>query len=195
LAASAFAYGKDLDGAPDAEGFAARVVAAEGFVHTQDHGETDLLDGMEFATHEGGFAAAAQALGKSPLLYHLDTSRPEVPRARALTEELRRVVRGRAANAGWIAGMMSHGYRGAAEIARTLDALFGFAAMLQDRLDQQFDLLFDATLGNPEVDAFLQAANPDARAGMVVRFQEALQRDLWRTRRNAIAAMRGSTGP
>jgi cobaltochelatase CobN len=192
LAASAFAYGRDLDGTPDAGGFAARVAAADAFVHQQDHRETDLLEGAEFAAHEGGFAAVADGLGNAPALYHLDTSQPETPRTRTLTEELHRVVRGRAANPAWIAGMMHHGYRGAAEIARSLEGLLGFAAALPQRLDQQFDLLFDATLGDPTVDAFLTAANPAARAAMVMRFRDAAARDLWRSRRNAVMEILGS---
>lgn len=195
LATSAFAYGKDVDGAADPEAFAARVAAADAFVHQQDHGEIDLLDGTEFMAHEAGFAAAAHGLGSTPALWHLDTSRPDTPRARTLIAELRRVVRGRAANPAWIAGMMRHGYRGAAEIARTVDALFGFAAMLPHRLDQQFDLMFDATLGDPAVDSFLQAANPDARTGMATRFREASDRDLWRPRRNTVAAIVGEGRP
>jgi cobaltochelatase CobN len=192
LAASAFAYGRDLDGAPAADGFAARVAAADAFVHQQDHRESDLLEGAEFAAHEGGFAAAANGLGNAPALYHLDTSQPERPRTRTLIEELHRVVRGRAANPAWIAGMMRHGYRGAAEIARSLDGLVGFAAVLPQRLDQQFDLLFDATLGDPTVDAFLQGINPAARAAMVTRFRDAAARDLWRPRRNAVNEILGS---
>ena len=195
LADSAFAYGKDLNGAIDKDGFAARVSTADGYVHPQDHRETDLLDEVEFAAHEGGFASLADSLGCSPALYHLDTSAPQMVRARLLTEELHRVVRGRAANPAWIAGMMRHGYRGAAEIARTLEALFGFAATLPHRLDQPFDVLFDATLGNQEVDAFLQSANPAARAGMVARFNEAARRDLWRTRCNRVAEILGNPEP
>ncbi len=192
LAASAFAYGKGLEGMPDTDGFAARVAAADAFVHQQDHREVDLLEGTEFAAHEGGFAAAADSLGMTPALYHLDTSRPETPRTRTLIEELHRVVRGRAANPVWIAGMMRHGYRGAAEIARSLEGLVGFSAMLPQRFDQQFDLLFDATLGDPTVDAFLRVANPAARATMVMRFRDAAGRDLWRSRRNAVTEILGS---
>jgi cobaltochelatase CobN len=189
LAGSAYAYGKQLDGLADAPGFAARVAAADGFVHIQDHAETDLLEGVDFAAHEGGFAAAASSLGGHAALYHLDTSRPDAVRTRTLAEEVRRVVRGRAANPAWIAGMMRHGYRGAGEIARALDALHGFAATLPDRLDRQFDLMFDATLGDATVDAFLREANPAARAAMAARFAEAMHRDLWRTQRNTVTAL------
>ena len=184
LAASAGAYGRDLDGAPDAAGLRARVAAADAFVHQQDHAEADLLDSTEHASHEGGFAAAAAALGAAPALYHLDTSRPGAPRPRLVTEEVVRVVRGRAANPDWIRGMMRHGYRGAAEIARPVEALSAFAETLPARFDAQFDLLHAATLADPAVDAFLRAANPDARAAMADRFAAAQAAGLWHPRRN-----------
>ena len=195
LAASPAAYGKDLDGAVDLDGFAARVAAADAFVHQQDHREADLLDSTAWAAHEGGFAAAAESLGGAPALYHTDTAQPEAPRVRTLAEEVARVVRGRVANPAWIAGMMRHGYRGAAEIAGAVDGLHAFAATLPQRLDGQFDQVFDATLGNPAVDRFLREANPGARAAMTARFQEALSRDLWRCRRNAVAEILGSGAP
>lgn len=187
LAASAHAYGQGLDGARDEHGFAERVRVADAFVHQQDHAEIDLLDTVDFAAHEGGFAAAADSLGNAPALYHADTSRPEAPRTRTIAEEVRRIVRGRAANPAWIAGMMRHGYRGASEIARGLEGLYGFAATLPDRLDRQFDLVFDATLGDESVERFLSQANPAARAAMADRFEEAIRRGLWRPRRNTVA--------
>jgi len=185
LAASAGAYGQGLEGAPDPAGLAGRVGAADAFVHQQDHAEADLLDSTEHAAHEGGFAAAAAALGGAPALYHLDTSRPDAPRARTVAEEIARVVRGRAANPRWIEGMMRHGYRGAAEVARGIEALHGFAMTLPTRFDAQFDLLFDATLGTPEVDAFLHAANPAARAALAACFADAQAQGLWHPRRNS----------
>ena len=187
LAASAHAYGHGLDGASDAAGFAARVRGADAFVHQQDHREIDLLDSSDYAAHEGGFGAAAERLGGSPALYHTDTGVPDAPKVRTLTEEIARVVRGRAANPTWIAGMMRHGYRGAAEIARGLDGLYGFAATLPTRFDRQFDLVFEATLGDEAVDRFLRDANPAAREAMAARFDEAMRRGLWQPKRNAVA--------
>ncbi len=189
LAASASAYGQGLDGCPDAEGFAERVKAAEALVHAQDHREIDLLDSTDFAAHEGGFAAAASRLGAAPGVYHVDTADPAAPRARTLREEINRVVRGRASNPAWIAGMMRHGYRGGAEIARALEGLFAFAATVPDRFDRQFDRIFDATLGDSAVDAFLKQHNPAARRAMIDRFDEAVRRSLWQPRRNATAAI------
>jgi cobaltochelatase CobN len=186
LAGSATAWDSEA-GVADTEGFAARVAAADGFVHTQDHAETDILESPDYAAHEGGFAAAAAMLGGGPALYHLDTSDPEAPKPRLVAEEVRRVVRGRATNPRWIAGMMRHGYRGAAEIVRGAESLSGFAATLGERFDAQFDALHDATLGDAVVAAFLAEANPAALGVLEARFRDALARDLWRPRRNSLA--------
>ena len=182
LAASAASYGRGREGEADPDGFGSRAKAADAFVLLQDHRETDLLDGAEWAAHEGGFAALA---GKAAL-YHADTGEPGAPLVRTVAEEVARMVRARAANPSWIAGMRRHGYRGAAEIARALDGLHAFAACVPERFDRQFDLLWGATLGDPDVDAFLAEANAAARAGMQARFADALRRGLWQTRRNDV---------
>jgi cobaltochelatase CobN len=182
LAASAGAYGVDRDGAAEPAALAARVRQADAFVQQQDHAETDVLDSPEYAAHQGGFAAAAASLGGSPALYHREG------RVRTVAEQVARVVRGRAANPRWLGGMQRHGYRGAAEIARSVEALHAYAATLPERFDRQFDLLFGATLGDPAVDAFLRRENPDARAAMAARFAEARERGLWHPHRNAVDA-------
>jgi cobaltochelatase CobN len=192
LSGSASAYGQGLSGQADEAGLAARIQAADVFLHSQDHAETDLLDSPDYAAHEGGFAAAARLLGAEPALYHLDTSNPDAPRSRALEEEIARVVRARAANPAWIAGMMRHGYRGAAEITRPLHSLRAFAATLPCRLDRQFDLIFDATLREPAVHAFLQRENPAALAALRAAFAAALKDDLWRPRSNSAGAELGA---
>ncbi len=188
LAAGGFAYGLGQEGTAAAEAFARRVGTADALVHLQDHREVDLLESTTYAAFEGGFAAAAETLGRSAQVYHSDISDPAAPKTRTLAEELARVVRGRAANPIWIEGMMRHGYRGGSEMAKSLDSLFAFAATSRLPLSRQFDLLYDATLGDPEVAAFLEEANPAARTAMRNRFAEALQRRLWQPRRNAVAA-------
>ena len=156
-------------------------------LHVQDHAETDMLESPENAAHEGGLAAAAAALGGSPALWHGDTSRPETPRLRATAQEVARIVRGRLANPDWIAGMQKHGYAGAAELARGLEALHGFAATLPQRFDQQFDKVFAATLGDSACDTFLRRTNPAAREAMRARFADVWQRGLWHPRGNSVA--------
>ena len=186
-AASSTAYTAQAEGAPDPAGLGARLATADAFVHTQDHAEHDLLDSPEWAVHEGGFFQAAVAQGATPALYHLDTSSPDAPRPRTVEEEVRRIVRARAANPAWIAGMMRHARAGAAEIARPLAALETYARTLPCRFDRQFDLLYEATLADPEVGAFLRAQNPEAHADMTARFEHARQTGLWHPRRNRLS--------
>src|SRR4029077_15060049 len=105
----------------------ARLASADTFVHLQDLPETDLLLSADYAAHQAGVAAAAKRLRAGLSLYHLDATRPQAPQARTLNEEISRVVRARAANPKWIAGMMRHGFRGAAEITATLEHMATFA--------------------------------------------------------------------
>lgn len=192
LAASSHA----LDGeaaTEDAPALAARVAAAEAFVHLQDLPETDLLLAADYAAHEAGFAAAQGLTGGKAALYHLDATDPGRLRARTLGEEIARVVRGRAANPAWADGMMRHGFRGGAEIAATLDHLAAFAHLAGVVGPQLFDLYHDATLGRPEVRAFLERENPAALAAMRARFRALHAAGLWASRRNSILAGLGET--
>ncbi|MEP3055738.1 cobaltochelatase subunit CobN [Ascidiaceihabitans sp.] len=188
LKASSYA----LDGekvTQNAQGIADRVAASDSFVHPQDLPETDLLLAGDYATHEAGFAAAKAARGGNlARLYHLDNTDPAHPRARTLPEEIARVVRARAANPDWIAGMQRHGFRGAAEIAATLEHMGAFAHLAQAVPAHLFDLYYDATLGDTAVDAFLSDANPEAHRAMQDRFNALHDAGLWQTRRNSIAA-------
>ena len=172
----------------DADGLRARVAAADAFVHAQDLPETDLLLSADYAAHEAGFAAAQAVLGGKAALYHLDARDPARLAARPLTEEIARVVRARAANPGWVDGMMRHGFRGGAELAATLDHLGAFAHLAGSVPNHLFDLYHDATLGRAEVRAFLSDVNPGALAAMEARFAALHAAGLWRTRRNSILA-------
>ncbi|WIW90815.1 cobaltochelatase subunit CobN (plasmid) [Sphingobium sp. V4] len=175
-------------GVTDAAGLRARVAAADAFVHAQDLPETDLLLAADYAAHEAGFAAAQSVVGGKAALYHLDARDPARPKTRALTEEVARVVRGRAANPRWVDGMMRHGFRGGAELAATLDHLGAFAHLAGCVPDHLFDLYHDATLGREEVRAFLAQTNPGALAAMRARFSALYAAGLWRTHRNSILA-------
>ncbi|MFW2588092.1 cobaltochelatase subunit CobN [Sagittula sp. SSi028] len=187
LRASSYALDGDAVTA-DAAGIRARVADADSFVHLHDLPETDLLLAADFAAHEGGFAAAQAITGGRAALYHLDNADPANPRACSLPEEIARVVRARATNPRWLAGMKPHGFRGAAEIAATLDHMAAFAHLARVVPGHLFDAYHDATLGDPDVAAFLRDANPQAYAAMQDRFKELMRAGLWVTRRNSILA-------
>ncbi|MFZ2994791.1 cobaltochelatase subunit CobN [Sphingobium sp.] len=179
------------DAVHDPAGLRLRIAGADAFVHLQDLPETDLLLAADYAAHEAGFAAAKARVGGVAALYHLDNRDPARAVARTLTEEIARVVRARAAHPGWVAGMMRHGFRGAAELAATLDHLGAFAHLSGTVPPHLFDLYHDATLGRGDVRAFLAEANPQALAAMEARFAALHAAGLWTTRRNSILASLG----
>jgi cobaltochelatase CobN len=166
--------------------FSARVADADAHVHVQDMAEVDLLIGPAFADYEGGFAAANAMLGGDADLVHIDATRPERLRPRALKDEIARVLRMRLANPQWLQGQKRHGHRGAGEIAETIDNLYAFAATSGLISDAQFDLAFDATLGDDATRDFLAAENPRALEAIARSFSEALARGLWKTQRNSV---------
>jgi cobaltochelatase CobN len=189
LESSAHVYNADGTSAASKDALESRIKNADAFVHIQDHREIDLLTGGDFAAHEGGFAAAAAAVGNSKVaLYHGDTGTPDTPRIRTLAEECARVVHGRAANPRWIEGQMRHGFRGAAEMAQSVDAAFSFAATARAIDGGAFERLYQAYLGDPTVAAFIARENPAAIEAMRRRFEEAIARGLWHPRRNDISA-------
>src|SRR5271163_3682811 len=192
LAATSHAYEGEGEAREAASAFRARVAGAEAFVHTQDLPGQDALDADAFAEHEGGFAAAAAEAGANPALYHLDSTAPGAPKVRSLKQEIARALRGRAANPRWLAGQMRHGHRGAAEIAQSLDNLYCFAALTDAVGSAQFDLMFDATLGDDAVRAFLVGANRQAASHMAGVFEEAARRGFWLSRRNSSARILAS---
>jgi cobaltochelatase CobN len=194
LDATSHAYGADAAGIPAAAAFRDRVAGADAFVHVQDLPGQDILDSNAFAEHEGGFAAAAAMLGNAPALYHADTTDPRKSRIRTVREEVARVIRARATNPKWLAGQMRHGFRGAAEIAETVDNFFAYAALTDSTESRQFDLLFDAILGDDAVRGFLTDANRSAAVSIAERFAEAERRGLWHTRRNSAASILADLG-
>jgi cobaltochelatase CobN len=192
LAATSHAYDGEGEAREAAAEFRTRVAGAEAFVHVQDLPGQDALDADAFAEHEGGFAAAAAKTGANPALYHLDSTIPGTPKIRTLGQEIARSLRGRAANPRWLQGQMRHGHRGAAEIAQSLDNLFCFAALTDAVESAQFDLMFDATLGDDSVRAFLVGANRQAACHMANIFEQAAGRGFWLSRRNSSARILAS---
>ncbi|HQS19257.1 cobaltochelatase subunit CobN [Reyranella sp.] len=178
-------------GGPDAiqeagEDFRKQVSMANLLVHPQDDRERDLLDGDAVADFAGGFAAAAALLGNAPELYHVDTSQPSAPKVRRVAEEVARVVRGRLTNPRWLAGMLEHGHRGVAEIAQTVDALYAISATARVVPSHLFDATHEALFGDEAILAAMMERNTEAVVAIAGRLRDALARDLWTTRRNAV---------
>lgn len=185
IAWGGYAYGAGHQGSAEHSAFESRLKNLDAVVHNQDNREHDLLDSDDYYQFEGGMTAAVRSLsGKQPIVYHNDHSRPESPKIRNLEDEIGRVVRARVVNPKWISGVMRHGYKGAFEMAATVDYLFAFQATARCVKDHHFDAVFDAYLNDPEVLEFLRNHNPSALKEMTERLIEAQDRGLWKSRRN-----------
>jgi cobaltochelatase CobN len=186
IAWGSFAYGATLQGAPAAQQLKARLSNIEAVIHNQDNREHDLLDSDDYYQFEGGMSVAVEASsGRQPRVYHNDHSRPETPRARTLDEEVARVMRSRVVNPKWVAGVKRHGYKGAFEIAATVDYMFAFAATTGAVKHHHFDLAYDAFLVDEDTRSFIAQNNPAALREIAARFEEALERGLWTPRLNS----------
>jgi cobaltochelatase CobN len=182
----AFAYTAKTEGLNATTQFKARLASIEAVIHNQDNREHDLLDSDDYYQFEGGMSAAVEvASGRKPQTYHNDHSRPERPVIRTLDEEVARVVRSRVANPKWIAGVMRHGYKGAFEIAATVDYMFAFAATADAVKSHHFDLAYDAFIADDATRTFIADNNPQALKEMADRLQDAITRGLWQPRLNS----------
>ena len=184
---SSYAYGEQLEGVDARGALERRLQSSDAVLHNQDNREHDILDSDDYYQFAGGLSAAIAAVsGRDVPIYHNDHSLPENPVIRSLAEEISRVVRGRASNPKWIAGAMRHGYKGAFEMAATVDYLFAFAATTRQVAEHHFAALYEAYIEDEDVRSFLEDKNDAAYADMLARFAEAIDRGLWTPRRNSV---------
>ena len=175
-----YAYGRDLDGVqarPDMEAAYRRIAVAAKNVDTREH---DIADSDDYFQYHGGMVATVRALtGTAPRAYIGDSTRPEQVRTRSLTEETARVFRARVVNPKWLAAMRRHGYKGAFELAATVDYLFGYDATTGVVADWMYEKLAETYVLDPENREFLEKSNPWALHGIAERLLEAVDRKMW----------------
>ncbi|MEG4303998.1 cobaltochelatase subunit CobN [Microcoleus sp. D3_18a_C4] len=164
------------------EAFEQRLGQMQIVLQNQDNREHDILDSDDYYQFQGGMTAAIRNLqGKNPETYFGDNSIPENPKVRQLREEIARVYRSRAVNPKWIEGAMRHGYKGAFEIAATVDFLFAYDATANCVEDFMYEGIAEAYIFDEKVQTFIQENNPWALRDMAERLLEARQRGLWQS--------------
>jgi cobaltochelatase CobN len=175
-----YAYGRDLDGVParpDMENAYRRIEVAAKNIDTREH---DIADSDDYFQYHGGMIATVRALtGKAPAAYVGDSTNPDNARTRSLSEETARVFRARVVNPRWIAAMRRHGYKGAFELAATVDYLFGFDATAGVVTDWMYEQLAASYVLDPDNRKFMTDSNPWALHGITERLLEAADRKLW----------------
>ncbi|MBB2914451.1 cobaltochelatase CobN [Streptosporangium becharense] len=175
-----FAYGRGVDGVPareDMESAYRRIAVAAKNVDTREH---DIADSDDYFQYHGGMIATVRALtGKAPAAYIGDSTRPDAVRTRTLSEETSRIFRARVVNPRWLAAMRRHGYKGAFELAATVDYLFGYDATTGVVADWMYDKLAATYVLDPENQEFMARSNPWALHGIAERLLEAANRGMW----------------
>ncbi|GAA0465128.1 cobaltochelatase CobN [Actinoplanes capillaceus] len=175
-----FAYGRDLDGVPargDMENAYRRIDVAAKNIDTREH---DIADSDDYFQYHGGMIATVRALtGRAPAAYIGDSTNPDQARTRSLTEETARIFRARVVNPRWIAAMRRHGYKGAFELAATVDYLFGYDATAGVVTDWMYEQLAASYALDDENQRFMRQSNPWALHGITERLLEAADRKLW----------------
>jgi cobaltochelatase CobN len=175
-----FAYGRGLDGAAaanDMERQYRRIAVAAKNTDTREH---DIADSDDYFQYHGGMVATVRALtGKAPAAYIGDNTRPDAVRTRSLSEETNRVFRARVVNPRWMNAMRRHGYKGAFEMAATVDYLFGYDATAGVMADWMYEQLTQDYVLDPENRKFMEESNPWALHGMAERLLEAVGRGMW----------------
>ena len=175
-----YAYGRGLDGAPAQDAMRDSYARIEVAVKNVDSREHDILDSDDYYQYHGGMIATVRALtGSEPAAYLGDSSDPSRVVARTLAEETRRVFRARVANPRWIASMIRHGYKGAAELSATVDYLFGYDATAGVAEDWMYEQVAEKYLLDDDVASFMSASNPWAARGIAERLLEAADRGMW----------------
>ncbi|UBU09395.1 cobaltochelatase subunit CobN [Nonomuraea gerenzanensis] len=175
-----FAYGRDLDGVaarPQMEDAYRRIAVAAKNVDSSEH---DIADSDDYFQYHGGMVATVRALtGRAPAAYIGDSTRPDAVRTRTLSEETARIFRARVVNPRWLAAMRRHGYKGAFELAATVDYLFGYDATTGVVADWMYDKLTETYVLDPENQTFMAESNPWALHGIAERLLEAAERGMW----------------
>ncbi|MGB6181992.1 MAG: cobaltochelatase subunit CobN [Rhodococcus sp. (in: high G+C Gram-positive bacteria)] len=175
-----FAYGRGLNGIPAADDMRSsyrRIAVAAKNTDTREH---DIADSDDYFQYHGGMIATVRALtGSSPEAYIGDSTRPESVRTRTLHEETSRVFRARVINPRWMDAMRRHGYKGAFEMAATVDYLFGYDATTGVVQDWMYEKLTQEYVLDETNRKFMAASNPWALHGISERLLEAVERGMW----------------
>ena len=193
LAWGGYSYGRRGFGVSASDAMRRRFAAINVAVKNQDNREHDIFDSDDYLQDHGGMVATVRALtGDSPKAWFGDSADPARPRVRSLAEEAARVVRSRVVNPKWIAAMQRHGYKGAFELAATVDYLYGYDATTHVVENWMYERVTDAYVADPDVRKFFERSNPWALRAIAERLLEADERGMWDASAGALDTLRSA---
>ncbi len=186
-----YSYGKQGFGLPDKDAFRTRLSGLQIASKNQDNREHDIFDSDDYLQDHGGMIAAVRHLnGVAPKAYFGDSSVPSRPRVKSLEEEVSKVIRSRVVNPKWITAMMDHGYKGAFEMAATVDYVFGYDATAHVVKDWMYESIATSYVQDERVVEFFKVSNPHALTSICERLLEANERGLWTAKGETLKMVR-----
>ena len=175
-----YAYTRGEQGTDERDAFRTRLSGVQVALHNQDNREHDIFDSDDYLQFHGGMIATIRALtGRQPRHYFGDSHDPARAQVRDLKEETLRVFRSRVVNPKWLASIQRHGYKGGLELTATVDYLFGYDATAHVMDDWMYEQVANTYAMDPEMQRFLEEANPWAQNAIAERLLEAASRGLW----------------
>ena len=175
-----YAYGRQQHGVSAVREFRRRFAAIDVATKNQDNREHDIFDSDDYMQFHGGMIATVRALaGENPRQFFGDSSDPSLLRTRDLKDEARRVFRSRVVNPKWMDSMKRHGYKGAFELAATVDYIFGYDATAQIIDDWMYQEVTERYALDPDMQQFFEQSNPWALRAIAERLMEAADRQMW----------------
>lgn len=134
-----------------------------------------------YFAYQGGFHALVKSIrGIEPLNVVVDTRDPSRPKIREVGEELVRIVYSKLLNPRWIEAMKKHGYRGAAEMMKKIQNLYGWQATTRALSDAIWDKIAEKYLLDKDMRRWFMENNPYALEEISRRLLEAARRGLWK---------------
>lgn len=190
---SGYSYSTGAFGKYDPDNMALRFRNIQVASKNQDNREHDIFDSDDYMQDHGGMIAAIRHLsGEEPKSYFGDSADPLHPKVKTLAEEAAKVVRSRVINPKWIEAMKRHGYKGAFEMAATVDYLFGYDATAKVVEDWMYERVTEAYVADAAIRKFFEKSNPHALTSIAERLLEAQQRGMWNASEDAMSAIRSA---
>lgn len=177
---SSHAYGKEVFGQTVEHAFRRNLGRVSVTVKNEDSREKDMMTCTDFYSYHGGLITAVKAVsGERPFSLSGDSADPETPLVRSTREEARHVFRSRLVNPKWLGGLKKHGYKGAGDISKAMDILFGWDATADVVEDWMYERFARKVPLDPEMQEWMKEVNPYALQNILDKLLEAGSRGMW----------------
>ncbi|WP_135366547.1 cobaltochelatase subunit CobN [Halosimplex halophilum] len=162
------------------DAFERRLGNVEATVKIEDTAEQDEFDSSDWYAFHGGFVTAvAETAGEEPASYVGDSSDPDNVAVYTNEEKVRKAMRARVLNPDWLDSMEEHDYKGAGDLASTVDVVLGWDATTGVVSDALWADVAEQYAFDEDRREWLRDVNPWALERISDTLLEAVDRGLW----------------